>query len=342
MEDNAKFEWGDLKRHLVSGTNYMLPVIIIGALFTAIKTFLPETFPLFDFINFIAEIGLERFDIFCCIFIAYSVANKVALAPSFVLGLYSNEKGLGIFGAIIIGLAVGYLCLFFNRVRLKGSGKAIFSLVMTPFLTSLILGVLVVYLLEGPIVFINQWLSSFLTDLYGTNAILLGLIFGAMIGFDLGGPVNKVAGLFAITMLNEDVRWPITMATAAFMVPSMSVGLATILDRKSRLFDEDEKVAGTTSFLMSFLLMSEPAIPFMLVDPKFMIPLNMLSCGILCSIYASLQITSQVALGPIIGFMYTNRPVVGLLSLFAVVLVTALIILSRRKQLVKKGLVIVD
>ncbi|MGL9729695.1 hypothetical protein [Enterococcus sp. DIV0756] len=334
-----KFKFSDIKLHLVAGTNYMLPIIIVGALFTAVVTFMPESFPLFDFFKFISTAGLERFDIFCCMFIAYSVADRVALAPAFMLALYANQNGLGIFGAIIIGLLVGYISVWMGKLPLKGSGKALFSLVVIPTVVTLGIGMISVTIVQQPILFINEWLKTFLTSLYGSNAIALGLILGAMIGFDLGGPVNKVAGLFALTMLNEGVRWPITMATAAFMVPSMSVGLATVIDRKGRFFDEDEKVAGTTSFLMSFLLMSEPAIPFMLVDPKFMIPLNMLSCGVLCSIYAMFGITSTVAFGPLIGFAYSSHPIIGVISVLAVVLVAAIFILIRRKFLVQKGIV---
>lgn len=329
----------DLKLHLVAGTNYMLPVIIVGALFTAVKTFMPESFPLFDFFNFIAIAGLERFDIFCGMFIAYSVANKIALAPAFILALYANQNGLGIFGAIIIGLLVGYMSVWMGKIPLKGSSKALFSLVVIPTFVTFVIGIITVIVVQQPIIFINESLTSFLTSLYGSNAIILGLILGAMIGFDLGGPVNKIAGLFALTMLNEGVRWPITMVTAAFMVPSMSVGLATLLDRKRKWFDEDEKIAGTTSFLMSFLLMSEPAIPFMLVDPKFMIPLNMLSCGVLCSIYAVFGITSTVAFGPLIGFAYSNHPIIGVMSVIGVVAITALIIILRRRILIQKGIV---
>lgn len=336
---NKKFTPADIKLHLVAGTNYMLPVIIVGALFTAVKTFMPENFPLFDFFNFIAQAGLERFDIFCCMFIAYSIANKIALAPAFMLALYANQNDLGIFGAIIIGLLVGYMSIWMGRIPLKGSGKALFSLVVTPTVVTLVIGLLSATVIQQPILFINEWLKTFLTSLYGSNAIILGLILGAMIGFDLGGPVNKVAGLFALTMLNEGVRWPITMATAAFMVPSMAVGLATIIDRKGNYFDEDEKVAGTTSFLMSFLLMSEPAIPFMLVDPKFMIPLNMLSCGVLCSIYSVFGISSTVAFGPILGFAYSNHPIIGLVSVLIVVIVSAFLVLIRRKFLVQKGII---
>ncbi|WP_125702299.1 fructose-specific PTS transporter subunit EIIC [Lacticaseibacillus daqingensis] len=336
MAKSTGFSWGEVKRHLVAGVNYMLPVIIIGALFKAIITFMPKAFPLYDLFKFIADTGLQRFDIFCTMFIAYSVANKLALAPAFIFAVYANQQGLGIFGSIILGLLVGYMTKWLATIKMSGSKKALFSLVVTPTVVTLVLSLVTVFVLQAPLQFVNEWLKQFLTDLYGTNAILLGLLLGAMIGFDLGGPVNKVAGLFALTMLNEGVHWPITMATAAFGVPSLAIGLAAILDRH-RLFDEDDQIASKTAFVMGFLMMSEPAIPFMLEDPKAMIPINMLSCGTLCAIYAVFKIDSTVALGPLFSAAYTNNPLIGVGAFVLVVILTALVITVRRRHRVSTG-----
>ncbi|OCN05433.1 hypothetical protein A4S06_08775 [Erysipelotrichaceae bacterium MTC7] len=326
----------EMKGYIVTGIGYVLPVIIVGGICMAFATFLPEG-ELKTIFASISDFGLKKYDIFLIMFIAHTMVPKVSLAPAFFVGLYANSMELGIFGALIVGLLVGYMCRFLSNVKLKESGKALFSMVVIPIFVS-IAGVFVVhYLLHAPVVYFTKSLTALLQGMAGSNAVLLGVVLGCMIGFDLGGPVNKVAGLFALSMVTEGIRWPMTLACAAYMLPSLGAGLATLLDRKKRYFDKDEQIAGKSAFIMGFLLLSEPAIPFMLADPAFMIPVNMLMSAILCGGYAFFQITSTVALGPIFSFGVTNHPFIGLLLLLACTIGLALLILLRRKTLLAKG-----
>lgn len=334
--EKVKSVLSETKGYIITGMGYMLPVIIVGGLCMAFSTFLPEG-QFKAIFSVMADIGLEKYDIFLVIFIANAISKKVSLAPAFFVGIYGNTMGLGIFGALISGLVVGYISRTLTKVKLQESGKAIFSMIVIPFVAAII-GVLVIeFIIHEPVVWATNSLTNMLSGMAGSNAVLLGLILGAMIGFDLGGPINKVAGLFAISMLTEGIYWPMTMATTAYMLPSLGAGLATIINRKKDLFDKDEQLAGKSAFIMGFLLLSEPAIPFMLADVAFMIPCNMIVSALLCGAYAFFGISSTVTLGPIFSFGTTNKPVLAVVLLFVAVILLAFAILYRRKSLLKRG-----
>ncbi len=334
MKNNNGFK--EAQRHLSAGVNAMLPLLVIGGLFMAITKFMNPEGPVYEIFSFLSSVGLNKFDIFVAIAIASSITGKVGMAPAFIIGLYSNELGLGIFGGIVSGFLVGYLVKIFLKIKFNESSKAILSLTLIPFLTSIISIFIVHYVIAAPISLLSSSLTNFLNGLYGSNAMILGLILGAMFGFDLGGPINKLAGLFTITMLAQGVRGPITLALPAFMLPSVAAGLATFFDKKKTLFTDDERVAGKSSFLLGLLFLSEPALPFMFADPVYMVPVNVITSAILGGLYAYFGIESEVALGPILGFPYTNKPVLALGIFVGAVILLTVLILIRRIKLAKK------
>ena len=263
MAGKVKNELKQAKRHLNAGFNGMLPLIIVGAIGLALGNLLPSEGVLGELFAFLNEVGLDKFDIFMAIVIGQSMAGKTGMATGFILGYYSNQLGMGVFGGIVVGFIAGYAGVLFNKLKLEGSTKALLSLVVVPLVTAVIGFFLIRYCISGPVLWIQSALIGFLNNISSTSAVLLAVVLGLMFGFDLGGPINKTGGIFVMISLTEGIRGPITYATAAYMLPSMAAGLATMLDRKKILFDEDEHVQGPSIFVLGLLSLSEPALPLM-------------------------------------------------------------------------------
>lgn len=337
MGASIKKGLNEMKMHLNAGFNGMLPLIIVGAVGMALANIVPSEGVLGELFAFLNEVGLNKFDIFIALVIAHSMSGKVGLASGFILGFYANSQELGIFGGIVVGFMAGYAGILFNKVKLEGSTKALLSLIVVPLVTAILGFFFIKYGIGGPVKFIQDSLFGFLNNVSSTSSILLAVILGLMFGFDLGGPINKTAGLFVMVSLTEGIRGPITYAAAAYMLPSMAAGLATMLDHKKVLFDEEEHIQGPSVFTLGLLSLSEPALPMMFTDMKFMVPANMACSALLCGLIAGFGIESTLALG-FLNFVFMNKIITGIvIFLLCLTLLTALILI-RRKSLYKKGL----
>lgn len=336
MAANIKKGLKDFKMHLSAGFNGMLPLIIVGAFGMAFSSIVPKEGVLGDLFTFLNDVGLKHFDVFIAMAIGQSLSGKVGLATGFILGYYSNSLELGIFGGIVVGFMAGYAGVLFNKVKLEGSTKALLSLVVVPLVTAVVGFFVIRYGIAGPVTFIQDSLLNFLNDVSSTSSVLLAVILGLMFGFDLGGPINKTAGMFVMISLTEGIRGPMTYAAAAYMLPSMAAGLATMIDRKKVLFDEDEHVQGPSIFAMGLLSLSEPALPMMFTDMKFMVPVNMVCSALLCGLIAGFGLESRLALG-FLDFIFMNNVIVGLLCFLSCLALLTSLILMRRKSLYKKG-----
>lgn len=332
MGERIKKELKDAKMHLNAGFNGMLPLIIVGAVGMALSSFVPENSSLHELFTFLDNVGLKKFDIFIALVIGQSLSGKVGLASGFVLGCYSNQLELGIFGGIVVGFIAGYSGLAFNKLKIEGSSKALLSLAVLPVLTAIIGFFVIKYGISGPVKFIQDSLVSFLNNVSATSSVLLAVILGLMFGFDLGGPINKTAGLFTMISLTEGIRGPITYAAVAYMLPSMAAGLAIMLDRKKILFDEDEHVQGLSIFALGFLSLSEPALPMMFSDMKFMVPANMICSALVCGLISAFGIESTLALG-FLNFAFMNKAILGVIIFVTCLSLLTTLILIRRKYL---------
>ncbi len=336
MAGKVKNELKQARMHLNAGFNGMLPLIIVGAVGLGFGSILPQEGVLGDLFAFLNEVGLEKFDIFMAIVIGQSMAGKTGMATGFILGYYSNQLDMGIFGGIVVGFMAGYAGILFNKLKLEGSTKALLSLVVVPLVTAVIGFFLIRYCISGPVLWIQSALIGFLNNISSTSAVLLAVVLGLMFGFDLGGPINKTGGIFVMISLTEGIRAPITYAAAAYMLPSMAAGLAIMLDRKKILFDEDEHVQGPSIFVLGLLSLSEPALPLMFADMKFMVPANMICSALLCGLMALFGLESQLALG-FLDFIFMNNILLGLVIFLGCLALLTGLILMRRKQLYARG-----
>jgi PTS system fructose-specific IIC component len=205
-------------------------------------------------------------------FIAYAIADRPGLVPGFVGGAASVAVGAGFLGGLVTGFVAGGLAWWISRWNVPKGVRGVMPVVVTPLLSSLLVGIITLVVIGRPIAAAMDALSDWLNGLSGSNLVLLGALLGAMMGFDLGGPVNKVAYTFAITGLavpnlpNDANQFKIMAAVmAAGMVAPLAMALATVV--RKGLFTHAERENGKAAWLLGASFISEGAIPFAAADP---------------------------------------------------------------------------
>ncbi|PFB73873.1 PTS mannose transporter subunit IIABC [Bacillus thuringiensis] len=288
VESNQqKKKQNPIYRHLMNGVSFMVPFIVVGGLLIAIaltlggeKTPGGLVIPEGSFWKTIEQIGGASFTFMVPIlagYIAYSIADKPGLVPGMIGGyiaatgsFYGSESGAGFLGGIIAGFLAGYIALGIKKLKVPKAIQPIMPIIIIPVFTSLIVGLAFVFIIGAPVAQVFVSLTAWLAGMQGSSSILLALILGAMISFDMGGPVNKVAFLFGSAMIGEgnyEIMGPIA---AAICIPPIGMGLATFIGKGK--FQDSEREMGKASFTMGLFGITEGAIPFAAQDPLRVIP----------------------------------------------------------------------
>ncbi|MCG9694161.1 PTS fructose transporter subunit IIBC [Vibrio sp. Isolate22] len=264
-------------KHLMTGVSHMLPVVVAGGLIIALSfVFGIEAFK--EEGTLAAALmtigGGSAFALMIPVlagFIAFSIADRPGLAPGLIGGMLASSTGAGFLGGIAAGFIAGYSAKFIaDKVQLPQSMEALKPILIIPFIASLFTGLVMVYIVGGPVSGVMSAMTDFLNNMGTSNAILLGVILGAMMCFDLGGPVNKAAYTFGVGLLASQTYAPMAAIMAAGMVPALGMGLATFLVKDK--FEAGEREAGKASFVLGLCFISEGAIPFAAKDPMRVIP----------------------------------------------------------------------
>jgi fructose PTS system EIIBC or EIIC component len=271
-------------------------------------------------------------------YIAFGLAGRPGIAPGFIGGAVSVAVGAGFLGGLITGLLAGLVALWFTTLTPPRWLAGLMPVVIIPLVTTFIVGGLMLLFLGRPLAALMTALQDGLTGMSGSSAVLLGVIIGLMMCFDLGGPVNKAAYLFATAGLSQgtEAAFQIMAAVmAAGMVPPLAMALSTVVRR--HLYSPVERENGTTAWLLGAAFISEGAIPFAAADPLRVIPSSMAGGAVTGALVMALGVGSQAphggifvafAISPIWGF------VLAILAgtLIAAALVTVLKEVGRRRQ----------
>lgn len=274
---SAGQEKSGVYKHLMTGVSYMLPLVVAGGLCIALSfVFGIDAFKEKGTIAAaLMQIGGDSaFALMVPVlagFIAFSIADRPGLAPGLIGGMLANAMGAGFLGGIIAGFIAGYSAKFIvDKLKLPDSMSALKPILIIPLASSLVTGLTMIFVVGGPVAAVMSGLTEFLNSMGSTNAVLLGAILGAMMCFDLGGPVNKAAYTFGVGLLASQIYTPMAAVMAAGMVPAMGMGLATFLAQSK--FSAQEREAGKASFVLGLCFISEGAIPFAARDPMRVIP----------------------------------------------------------------------
>ncbi|QUJ68750.1 PTS fructose transporter subunit IIBC [Photobacterium sp. GJ3] len=277
VSDKVKGEKTGPYQHLMTGVSHMLPLVVAGGLAIAlsfifgIEAFKEEG----TLAAALMQIGGgSAFALMIPVlagYIAYSIADRPGLAPGLIGGMLASSTGAGFLGGIVAGFLAGYSAkMIADSLRLPSSMEALKPILIIPLIASLFTGLVMIYVVGGPVAAAMNSLTEFLNTMGSANAVLLGIILGCMMCFDLGGPVNKAAYTFGVGLLASQTYGPMAAVMAAGMVPALGMGLATFLAK--RKFSPPEQEAGKASFVLGLCFISEGAIPFAARDPMRVIP----------------------------------------------------------------------
>ena len=268
-----------LRQHLLTGVSYAIPFIACGGVMIAFAiAFAPMTPTGPDFshspkLKLILDIGSASFSLMLSVlagYIAYSIAGRPGLVPGFIGGYFSGEVKAGFLGALVAGLLAGYVVELIKKVPVSKYFRPVMPILVIPILSSAVIGIVMLKVLGGPIAGLMTSASAMLRHLSTGNSILLALVLGGMIAFDMGGPVNKTAFFFGAAMIKEGDFRVMGACAAAICTPPLGLGLATLLRRK--LWNEEEREAGLAGLAMGMIGITEGAIPFAAADPVRVIP----------------------------------------------------------------------
>ena len=310
-------------KHLMTGVSHMLPLVVAGGLLIAISfMFGIEAFKDENIAGGLPKAlmdigGGAAFHLMIAVFagyVAFSIADRPGLAVGLIGGMLATTAGAGILGGIIAGFLAGYVVKGLNSaIQLPPSVTSLKPILILPLLGTLIVGLAMIYVINPPVAKIMAALSDWLKSLGNINAIVLGVIIGAMMCIDMGGPVNKAAYTFSVGMLASQVFTPMAAAMAAGMVPPIGMAIATWLARNK--FTANQRDAGKASFVLGLCFISEGALPFVAADPLRVIISCVIGGATAGAISMSLGITLQAPHGGLFVVPFVSEPLMYLAAI---------------------------
>lgn len=265
-------------------------------------------------------------------YIAYALANRPGIAPGFVGGAISVAVGAGFLGGLLTGIVAGLVAMWIGSIKVPRWLASLMPVVIIPLVTSLVVGLLMFLFLGRPLALAMTSMQEWLASMSGSSAVLLGVILGLMMCFDLGGPVNKAAYLFATAGLSTgDEASMMIMAAVmgAGMVPPIALSLATVLRRN--LFTPAEQENGKSSWLLGLSFVSEGALPFAATDPLRVIPAMMAGGAITGAISMGLEVGTGSPHGGIFVIAAVSPALAWLAAVAAGVVTSAMAVIALKE-----------
>jgi PTS system fructose-specific IIC component len=326
-------------KHLMTGVSNMLPLVVAGGIIIALS-FVFGIHAADQKGTLAAALmdigGGSAFALMVPIlagFIAFSIADRIGLAPGLVGGMLASKLGAGFLGGIIAGFLAGYVAKGLKTyIKLPKNFEGLKPILIIPLLSTLIVGLLMEYVIGTPIKAIMDALAAWLTGMSSTNAVLLGLILGAMMAFDMGGPVNKSAYTFAVGLLASNVFGPMAAVMAAGMVPPLGLFLATLIAPKK--FSKEEREAGKAASVLGISFITEGAIPFAAADPFRVIPSIMIGSAVTGALSMAFGATLRAPHGGI--FVLPIPHAVGHVGLYALSILIGTVVTAVLVSILKK------
>lgn len=333
---SAKEEWSRLKEALLTGVSYMIPFVVAGGILIAVGFGFGGIF-VGDgegFFTDVYEWGQAAMGLMTAAlggYIAYSMADKPGLAPGFVAGSIAAMQGSGFIGAIFGGIVAGYIVMALKRIRIPGQLRSLLPVLIIPVVSVFAVGLIMTYVLGGPVTWLNETLQSTLDGLSGGSLIVLGIIQGAMLASDMGGPINKAAYAFALAVAEAGNWAPMSANFIASMTPPLAIAFAILIAKKR--FTEAERGSLGGLFVGGAGMITEFAIPFAAARPLRTIPALMIGSATGAALSYAFDLTMQAPHGGLFVILLSNKPIVFILILIVASLVSALMLILFRGPL---------
>ena len=308
----------DLQRHLLTGVSYFIPFVVAGGILIALG-FLFGGIYVYETDSLAAQIfwiGKDAFGVMVGVlaaYIAYSIADRPAIAVGFVGGMVADRIGAGFLGGLLAGFLAGYLVKYMKGIKVPAAIRSLMPVLFIPVVGTLIIGLAMYYVIGPPATWLNTSFANMLNNLSVSGTVIISIALGAMMAFDMGGPVNKAAYAFALAA-SENNNWvPVAAVMAGGMVPPLSVALAMLVAKNKFTDDEQGGLAGC--FIGAATFITEFAIPYAAADPIRVIPSLMVgsAVGSLVSYLAGVSLMAPH--GGLFVFALANKPLMWILSI---------------------------
>jgi PTS system fructose-specific IIC component len=342
-----------LRGWLMTGVSYMIPFVAAGGILIALAfllggaevatkvgggtfggveypgvTDLSKLWSETGFAGILFKTGSLTFSMLVPIlagFIAYGMADRLGLVPGIVGGLIASAIGAGFLGGLVAGLLAGAIALWLGRIRVPRPVRGVMPVVVIPLVSTFVVGFLILVAVGQPIAAASRGMNDWLGGLSGANAIVLGALVGLMMGFDLGGPVNKVAYTFGVAALAGGNQTVMAAVMAAGMTPPIALALATVVRRNA--FTKPEREAGEAAWLLGASFITEGAIPFAAADPLRVIPSMMAGSAVTGALSMAFGAKSPAPHGGIWVVGLIGKPALWVIAIAVGVAVGALCVI---------------
>lgn len=334
----------ELKRHALTAISYMLPLVVAAGLLIAIGNLTggaviedyKQPYGWQDALVSLGVLGMGLLAPVISAAIAYSIADRPGIAPGLLIGLIAHAIGAGFLGGMLGGFLVGWFTLWLKtRLRVPRWAQGLMPMMILPLLSTLVIGLLMFFVIGVPIVWVTQWLTDVLTSMRGSMRFVFGALMGAMAAFDFGGPVNKVASLFADGLLLEGVTEPEAVKVLASMVPPFGVGISLLLARIVRkpIYTAQERNNIGIAIPMGVCMITEGVIPIAAGDLVRVV----MSCSTGAAVGGGLSmmwgIGSPVPSGGLFIVPAMSNPLLFMVALLAGSVVTGILLVLTKRRL---------
>ena len=334
----------DTRKNLMTGVSYMIPFVVAGGILLALSVLFSgsASVPSEGMLGDIANIGVTGLGMMVPIlsgYIAFSMVDRPGLAPGIIGGLIASNIGAGFLGGILSGLLAGIVVYYLKQIKLPSSLRSLGPIFIIPLIGTTIVGCLMYWVIGQPIAALMTALTAWLESMGTTNLVLLGLVLGAMIASDMGGPINKVAFGFgsamvgtidSVTGMPSDTALSIMAGIgAAICIPPLAMGVATLVAPKK--FTMEERNSGKAAIVMGMVGISEGAIPFAAADPLRCIPANMIGSAIGAAVAMGLGAGNPAPWGGWIVAPVSQNPLMYIIGTLVGVAITAGIVIVLKK-----------
>lgn len=333
-----------LKKHALTGISYMLPLVVAAGLLIAVGnlaggnpaviTNYKKSYTLWQAAVSLGVFGMQLLPAVISAAIAYSIADRPGIAPGLLMGMIANAMGAGFLGGMLGGYLAGYFVNFLKKnLKVPKWAEGLMPMMIIPFISSAVVGAFMLFIIGPPIASASASLTAMLNGMKGGSKAIFGLIMGAMAAFDFGGPVNKVASLFADGLLLQGVYGPEAIKICASMVPPFGVTLSWLIKRSRYTKGESDNIK--IAFPMGICMITEGVIPIAAVDPIRVIVSCSTGAAIGGMIIMLLGVESRVPSGGMFIVPAMKNPVGFLIALGTGSLITALLLVLLKKDAVE-------
>jgi len=336
----------EVKQHLLTAISYMLPLVVASGLLIAIGNLMggqvvtkmsqltiPSAF------TSLGVLGMGLLPSFIAGYISYSIADRPGIAPGFLIGQIASFLGAGFLGGIIGGFVSGYIAkAIIKYVKVPKWAEALMPMMIVPTLTAAIGGLLMYFVLGGPITYITGGLHDFITGLDQSQKALYGFVIGAIGCIDYGGAISKVPNLICDGLLLEGITGPEGIKVLAAMVPPFGVTFALLISKviKKRIYTDQEVDAIKVAFPMGVCMISEGVIPIAMNDLIRTVISTSIGCGVCGMISFMFGNGSPVPSGGVFVIPAMSKPLVAVAALLIGSLVTGVLLVVLKKRLTEE------